>query len=188
MLMIPTITLWQPWASLAGLEKKQNETRSWAPSYRGPFAIHAAKSAPAYAKELAITDKTFNNALTGKTELDLMIWPKLPFGAVIAVCTLADCVKITPQFVAGLTDQERAFGDYTLGRYAWKLKDVARLKTPIPAKGQQGLWKWDATEHQVTIDPWVVGDTKIWTPRGIVSGRRVEAGTEDAVMGLEVAA
>lgn len=42
------ITIWQPWASLIALGAKQIyvkrfETRSWATSYRGPIAIHAAK-------------------------------------------------------------------------------------------------------------------------------------------------
>ena len=42
-----------------------------------------------------------------------------------------------------LTSQERAFGDYTPGRYAWLLSDVRPLAAPIPAKGQLGLWRWE---------------------------------------------
>ena len=41
-----------------------------------------------------------------------------------------------------LTDQERAFGDYTSGRYAWLLGNIQKLETPIPAKGALGLWDW----------------------------------------------
>lgn len=37
------ITLWQPWASLLACGAKGYETRSWATSYRGQIAIHAAK-------------------------------------------------------------------------------------------------------------------------------------------------
>ena len=37
------ITIWQPWASLLACGGKRFETRSWATSYRGPIAIHAAK-------------------------------------------------------------------------------------------------------------------------------------------------
>ena len=29
------------------------------------------------------------------------------------------------------------------GRYAWLLSDVQALPTPIPAKGQLGLWRWE---------------------------------------------
>ena len=37
------ITIWQPWASLLASGRKRYETRSWATTYRGPIAIHAAK-------------------------------------------------------------------------------------------------------------------------------------------------
>lgn len=36
------LTIWQPWASLLACGGKRFETRSWATSYRGPIAIHAA--------------------------------------------------------------------------------------------------------------------------------------------------
>lgn len=37
------ISLWQPWATLISTGDKTWETRSWATTYRGPLAIHAAK-------------------------------------------------------------------------------------------------------------------------------------------------
>jgi hypothetical protein len=40
------ITIWQPWASLKACGAKEFETRSWATSYRGPIAIHAAAKKP----------------------------------------------------------------------------------------------------------------------------------------------
>ena len=44
----------------------------------------------------------------------------------------------------GLYQDELALGDYTPGRYAWKLANVQKLPEPIPAKGRQGLWNWEA--------------------------------------------
>jgi hypothetical protein len=79
------------------------------------------------------------------------------------------------------------FGDYTLGRFAWMLEDTHRLKGPIPARGKQRLWNWDETEYQVCIDPFIVGDTRIWTPLSVRSGKAVAKPNEDTVMGLEVA-
>lgn len=38
------LSLWQPWASLVAIGAKTIETRSWSTSYRGPLAIHAAKT------------------------------------------------------------------------------------------------------------------------------------------------
>ncbi len=40
------ITLHQPWATLVAVGAKRIETRSWATSYRGPLAIHAARTTP----------------------------------------------------------------------------------------------------------------------------------------------
>lgn len=39
--------------------------------------------------------------------------------------------------------EERPWGLYEPGRYAWLLADVIKLPEPIPAKGKQGLWKPD---------------------------------------------
>lgn len=80
----------------------------------------------------------------------------LPFGAIVATCDLVAVKRIdelwpfptgTAYYHNGqlwhLTDQERAFGNYTPGRYAWLLANVTPLAKPIPAKGAQGLWNWD---------------------------------------------
>jgi activating signal cointegrator 1 len=181
MLMIPTITLWQPWASLIALGEKKIETRSWPvhKNYRGPLAIHASAKVPGWARELW-GQEPFLSALKEQATV--------PVGAIIAVCNLTDCVRITREYRYTLTDQELAFGDYTPGRYAWILKDVHVLKAPIQIKGRQGLWSWDATPHLVTIDPYMIGQTKIWTPSGIRQGKIVNPDREDAVSGLEVVA
>lgn len=41
-----------------------------------------------------------------------------------------------------VTDQ-LPFGDFTPGRYAWLLTDITPCD-PVPAKGRQGLWSWEA--------------------------------------------
>ena len=47
--------------------------------------------------------------------------------------------KVIPE----LTWLERACGNYSPGRFAWKLNDTVNLKEPISAKGRQGLWEFD---------------------------------------------
>ena len=79
----------------------------------------------------------------------------LPRGAIVAV---AELVSVIPTEILNrqgswiidtdtwsMTDQERAFGDYTPGRYAWLLADVQPLATPIPTKGALGLWNWEGS-------------------------------------------
>ena len=39
---------------------------------------------------------------------------------------------------------QRPYGDFAPGRYAWLLTDVRALSEPVPARGRQGLWTPDA--------------------------------------------
>ena len=38
------MTLWQPWATRVAIGAIRHETGSWSTHYRGPLAIHAAKT------------------------------------------------------------------------------------------------------------------------------------------------
>lgn len=153
------ITLWQPWASLLACGAKEFETRSWATSYRGPIAIHAAAKKPSgiWGAIEPIIDRV--RELLHITDPD-----ELPRGAVIATAELVGCYKIVRYGGRGLSgndpgwidddekgiyfpsEQELMFGDWTPGRYAWELADVKILPEPIPVKGMQGLWNWEVTE------------------------------------------
>jgi len=139
------LTLWQPWASLVATGDKGFETRSWQTKYRGKLAIHASVNFPKWAKELC-GEQVFAEALFGPGINKYHSSLHLPLGAIVTICNLVDCIPITEQFAASLTEQERAFGDYRLGRFAWELKDVIILPAFIPAKGRQGLWNWEPPE------------------------------------------
>lgn len=152
------LSLWQPWATLIAIGAKMIETRGWCTSYRGPLVIHAAKRPDeAKALEAAIyrlrpSDRdgiraypigSFNyHAITSlyqfhHVQIGGMI-PKLPLGVALCVVDLVDCVRT--EEVGGLTLQERAFGDYSRGRYAWKLANLRRFEKPVPMRGAQGLF------------------------------------------------
>lgn len=150
-MQVKAISLWQPWASLMATGAKRIETRSWATKYRGPLAIHAAKRCVQneLIHYLGMWDFQGGLApLVGKPlDLTFKSWPgvkikHLPFGAVVAVCELVDCVpaeKLTLEQVI----IEKHFGDFTPGRFAWLTENMRPLPEPIPAKGMQGLWEWD---------------------------------------------
>jgi hypothetical protein len=136
---IKAISLWQPWASLAACGAKSIETRGWSPSYRGPLAIHAAKRVLTNDFLYSLLhDKTFVQAYlkVGLTELSGM--RRLPRGVILATCTLADCVRT--EDVPAIGWKERAFGDYSPGRWAWLLTNIKMLPEPIPCVGRQGLF------------------------------------------------
>lgn len=133
------LTLTQPWASLVALDCKRMETRDWQTSYRGLLAIHAAKSYPEWVQRLLLFDEDFRDAIrrSGFTPAD---FTSLPLGAVVAVVRLVDCVRITRDNAPSAP--EHAFGDYTPGRFMWRLRDTRRLPEPITARGYQQLWDW----------------------------------------------
>ena len=78
---------------------------------------------------------------------------QLPRGAVVAVAELVDVRRIsTPEaFGYVLGANEIVFGDWTPRRYAWVLGNVRPLAEPIPARGAQGLWRWDAPADLVFV-------------------------------------
>lgn len=144
--MMKAITLWQPWATLVIIGAKTLETRSWPIVYRGPLAIHAAKAFPREAQELACKDRRFMQVLREAAGLrfDYEVIEALPLGCILGTVNVTDCISTNKKFY--LTDKERAFGDYSLDRFAWTLEDPVRFPEPLPARGKQGLWEWNNHE------------------------------------------
>lgn len=140
------ITIWQPWASLIVMNKKHNETRSWATKYKGEILIHAAK------KPYTQVEKLISNDSRRAIEETLNI-KQLEYGAILGYVNLVDCVLITDEyseFIKNITPNEYLFGDWTPGRYAWVFTDPIMFKRPITAKGQQGLWNFNKSEYMGT--------------------------------------
>lgn len=140
------ISLWQPWASLVALGEKQWETRSYSRSHRGPIAIHAAQT-----KEPAILYSRCEPYKGALERHGIVDWCELPLGSIIAVAYLERIVTSlewireyckTP--TDRKADKEYCFGDYSTGRFAWKLTDLYKLEKPIPYRGRQQLFNIDA--------------------------------------------
>jgi len=122
------LTLTQPWASLVALGLKRVETRSWSTAYRGALAIHAAKGFPPYARKFA----------EGVCVLGL-VPACLPFSEIVATCEVVACWP-TEEMVLVVDRHERRLGDYTPGRWAFKLEQVRALRVPVYCRGALGLW------------------------------------------------
>ena len=150
-----TITLTQPWATLVAIGAKTIETRGWKTTYRGKLAIHAAAGLASVGGGAGLyglcDSEPFHTALR-----DQYLPHILPKGAIVAVCELIDCVPteyvrsvkiVRPVQRPGSewlwTENEKAFGDYTDGRFAWLLADIRALPEPIPARGALGLWNYE---------------------------------------------
>jgi activating signal cointegrator 1 len=136
------LTLYQPWATLIAIGAKRIETRSWSTPYRGPLAIHAGKCKDyilQHNRSFICNQLPFEEALR-KAGYDLK-WLSLPLGAIVATCELVDVERIyANSYIPG--KPEFMFGNYSIGRFMWKLEQINILPISIPAKGAMGLWEW----------------------------------------------
>jgi len=129
------ISIRQPWASMIAEGRKEYETRSWATPYRGQIAIHAAKTLTVKEWEHWQKMPFYREFL----EQYYSMFASLPRGCIIAVGELAaiyDAVKLAPK----ISESEVAFGNFAPGRYAWRIVNVKKLDSPIPLRGQLGLF------------------------------------------------
>lgn len=85
--MMKALTVYQPHASLIELNEKKYETRSWATSYRGPIAIHAAKKPFSTDSYL---DRELYPFAEGLKLPDIHSFDTLPYGCIIAIAELVN--------------------------------------------------------------------------------------------------
>lgn len=151
------LTLTQPWAQLVALGEKRFETRGWPTKYRGPLAIHAAKGlADPVRNEDGLREWCMADPFaTALGRHGISVAEQLPRGALVAICDLVDVLAIPGELKAAVEERgrglgidgfegpaefERAFGDYSSGRYAFALANVRALTPPIRFRGSQGLF------------------------------------------------
>lgn len=129
------LPLWQPWATLVALGAKRIETRSW-PAPRWILGERIAIHATMTEAHLWVCAEAPFSVYVRAPEL-------LPLGAIIATVIVDGCYEITAASARALEDRcahERAFGDYTPGRFAWVLRDVEPVAPIVPFTGRQGIF------------------------------------------------
>lgn len=144
------LTLWQPWATLIAIGAKQYETRSWGTSYRGPLAIHAGVRRPTHedisvlwdAQVLCPRERPELAAALERVAPSSTAPAALPLGVIVATCRLVECVRMS--LIPPPVDLEAAVGDWSSGRFAWRLEDVVPRLDPALVKGARGLWEWNS--------------------------------------------
>lgn len=126
------LTVCQPWAWAIVHGPKTVENRSWATNYRGPLLIHAGKS------RRFLQAGIYEIAAMENVELEPS---DLPFGAIVGICDLVDCVWISEVYGDWAGPAERLTSNqYTTGPFAWVLAARRKFTEPIPWRGAQGLF------------------------------------------------
>ena len=157
---IPAITLWEPWATLVAIGAKPIEWRGWAAprAYVGRrIAIHAG-ARPVRKAEVAellirlreADGRDWGTALIPEVAIPFLerlhqVPKSLPLSHTVCT-TVLGVPRTAPDLVRELytgrpqLDSDRI--DHT--KWGWPLTDVVPLTPPVPARGAQGFWLWQA--------------------------------------------
>lgn len=135
--IMPALTLWQPWACLIEIGAKPYETRAFPIPRRllgRRVAIHAA-ARPCFT---CLDGETLDDIGEAFGRCGWNHW--LPRGCIVATAVLAESIPAEKV-------KADSFGDYTPGRWAWRLEDVRPIIPHIAAKGRQQIgWDWTIPE------------------------------------------
>ena len=122
------LSLKQPYAELILNGKKKVETRTWNTEFRGEFYIHASGNID----EVVMKDHGVNET-------------RLPKMCLVGTAMLVDVKKYesNKEFLADKENMVKRMPKSweSKTKYGFILKDVRRLKNPIPYKGSLGFFE-----------------------------------------------
>lgn len=126
------LSIKEPFASLIANNIKHIETRSWKTKYRGEIYIHASLTKQKLDERIIKLNKMVN----------------LKPGYILCKGNLVDCIYMDEKFLKDIENtEEYIYGHYSLGRYAWVIKDI-QIIDPIPAKGKLGIWNYEIEKEK----------------------------------------
>jgi len=131
---VRALTICQPYATLILEGTKRVENRTWETKYRGRLYIHAGRDRSWLS--IQKVDGVEWDAISNRPVVDL------PFGAVIAIATLVDCVGMD-DIEAGKYDERYPWlraHEHAIGPWCWIIEDKPTAVGPYQWKGRQGLF------------------------------------------------
>lgn len=136
------LSIWNPYSQLIVTGHKRVETRTWlAPHWLIGKRIAIAATKIIKPEQLvAFNDPSFRRFYdpTG-LPAELVQFPR---GAIIGSVILVTCDLMTPELIDATPAQEKAFGIWKPGNYAWRLIEP-RVIEPRPVRGGQGVWNYE---------------------------------------------
>ncbi|PZR92059.1 MAG: hypothetical protein DI537_14635 [Stutzerimonas stutzeri] len=138
------ISIWQPFASLAVKGIKTIETRVWpAPASVIGETIGIASTKNIKPEQRAhFLDDEFQSFYQ---KLGMPGLEDLPLGFLLGTAVLDSVDVMTPELLDDVSDEEKAYGWWDVGNFAWRLTGAREFPRPIPIVGKQGLFEWNGT-------------------------------------------
>jgi len=136
------ISIWQPYATLAALGLKVNETRTWPapPSVVGQTIGIASTKSLNSQQRAAFNDPEFQERYQ---RWALPSLEELPRGFLLGTVILDSVELMTEDYLDEVSAEEKLYGWYAVGNFAWRLRNPKPLSRPIPIVGRQGIFEWD---------------------------------------------
>lgn len=114
----------QPYATLIMLGLKQIETKTKTTKFRGTVMVHASSTMGPRERAVAIREGFDPDAL--------------PRGVLLGSVEIVDSQRVEDLKVDAV---ERSVGDYSAGRWGWKLQNARPLASPVTCAGALSFWK-----------------------------------------------
>jgi len=118
----PALSVRQPWAELIIAGSKSIEVRKWCTDYRGPLWIHAGRTEDVELGRKFGLVQLFKGGFIGRV--------------ILTTTVQFDSDRWSRWRARHLSD-----GPMPQIAYGWVLKDPVRLKEPLPAAGELGLFR-----------------------------------------------
>jgi hypothetical protein len=145
------LSVQQPFASLIAWDEKRWETRGFQRGYRGQVVIcSTVRKSNGQGRTIASVDEclmlpAFQQALAPHivrpAGQNVVYASDLPYGMALCMVDVIGCLPAHKADEMGITEKERSFGDYSLGRYFFMTNNLRRFPEPVPIKGQLGIFE-----------------------------------------------
>jgi predicted transcriptional regulator len=135
------LSIWNPYALLLVKGYKIFETRTWMPpkSIIGQTIAIASTRVIRPEQRAGFADENFQRFYGALGLPDL---PDLPHGYVLGTATLDSVELMTPEFMDDVSEEEKHYGWWEEGCYAWRMTNPVAFETPVRVRGGQGFYEW----------------------------------------------
>lgn len=135
------ISISQPFASLIVKGFKVCETRTWpAPASIIGQELGIASTKTVRPDAWAHVEMPEFQRFYGQTGLPPV--EELVCGHLLGSVIVDSVELMTEEYLDDVSDEEKAYGWWNLGNYAWRLRNPRELKVPIAIRGAQGIYDW----------------------------------------------